>query len=126
MIADDQHFGALVLALLLDAAGDDLRDGDVLVVAQKVFSKAQDRYVALSTVTPSPEAIRLGEETEKDPRAVELILSESSEILRKRVGVIIVVHRLGMVMANAGLSPALSCRHQSDSIRLLFPSSSFS
>jgi coenzyme F420-0:L-glutamate ligase/coenzyme F420-1:gamma-L-glutamate ligase len=89
--------------LLLDAAGDDLRDGDVLVVAQKIFSKAHNRYVALSTVTPSAEAVKLAEETEKDPRAVELVLRESREVLRKRVGVIIVVHKLGMVMANAGI-----------------------
>jgi len=89
--------------ILLDAAGDDLRDGDVLVLAQKIFSKAQDRYAVLNTVTPSAEAVSLAAETEKDPRVVELILSESSEVLRKRPGVIIVVHRLGMVMANAGI-----------------------
>ena len=87
--------------LLLNAAGDDLHDGDVFVVAQKVFSKAQNRYAVLHTVTPSAEAEALAAETEKDPRVVELILSESSE--RKRPGVIIVVHRLGMVMANAGI-----------------------
>lgn len=89
--------------LLLNAAGDDLHDGDVFVVAQKVFSKAQNRYAVLHTVTPSAEAEALAAETEKDPRVVELILSESSEVLRKRPGVIIVVHRLGMVMANAGI-----------------------
>ena len=88
---------------LLKAIGDDLQDGDVLGRAQKIFSKAQDRYAVLNTVTPSAEAVSLAAETEKDPRVVELILSESSEVLRKRPGVIIVVHRLGMVMANAGI-----------------------
>jgi len=89
--------------LLLQAAGEDLRDGDVLVVAQKIFSKSQNRYTVLKTVVPSSEAEALAAETEKDPRVVELILAESSEVLRKRPGVIIVVHRLGMVMANAGI-----------------------
>jgi coenzyme F420-0:L-glutamate ligase/coenzyme F420-1:gamma-L-glutamate ligase len=95
-----------VTSLLLDAmstSGDSLEDGDILVIAQKIFSKAQDRYVSIADVTPSPRAVQLAIEVDKDPRIVELILSESSEVVRHRPGVLIVAHRLGFVMANAGI-----------------------
>ena len=81
----------------------DLQDGDILVFAQKVISKAEGRTVNLATVTPSQRAIELAKQTEKDPRVVELILQESSEVLRARVGAIIVEHKLGFVCANAGI-----------------------
>lgn len=80
-----------------------IEDGDILVLAQKIVSKAEGRQVDLSNVEPSNEAIDLGEETEKDPRLVELILQESNEILRKRPGLIIVEHKSGFVCANAGI-----------------------
>ena len=79
------------------------RPGDVLVVAQKVVSKAEGRMVDLASVTPSPRAIALAEEVQKDPRLVELILSESVRVVRARPGLLIVEHRLGFVMANAGV-----------------------
>ncbi|WKZ42704.1 MAG: coenzyme F420-0:L-glutamate ligase [Anaerolineales bacterium] len=80
-----------------------LQDDDIFVFAQKVVSKAEGRTVSLSTVTPSQRAIELGKQTEKDPRLVELILQESNEVLRTRVGAIIVEHKLGFVCANAGI-----------------------
>ena len=80
-----------------------LRAGDVLVVAQKIVSKAEGRIVELATVTPRPEARRLAAEVDKDPRLIELILRESNEVLRTVPGVIVVEHRLGLVMANAGI-----------------------
>jgi coenzyme F420-0:L-glutamate ligase/coenzyme F420-1:gamma-L-glutamate ligase len=80
-----------------------LRDGDVLVIAQKIVSKAEGRLVDLADVTPSPRAIALAEEAQKDPRAVEVILSESVRVVRSRPGVLIMEHRLGFVMANAGV-----------------------
>jgi coenzyme F420-0:L-glutamate ligase / coenzyme F420-1:gamma-L-glutamate ligase len=80
-----------------------LQDGDILVLAQKVVSKAEGRMVNLVTVTPSVKALELARLTEKDPRVVELILRESNEILRTRPGAIIVEHRLGFVCANAGI-----------------------
>src|SRR6516165_7569391 len=80
-----------------------LRAGDVLVLAQKIVSKAEGRIVDLKTVTPSARAIELGAEVQKDPRLVELILSESVRVVRTRPNVIIVEHRLGFVMANAGI-----------------------
>ena len=84
-------------------AGETLIDGDILVVAQKIVSKSEDRYADLATVIPSARARELAHVTEKDPRMVELILSESLGVVRHRPGVIIVEHRLGFVMANAGI-----------------------
>ena len=83
--------------------GSQPRAGDVLVVAQKIVSKAEGRSVDLATVTPSARAIELAAEVQKDPRLVELILSESVRVVRSRPNVLIVEHRLGFVMANAGI-----------------------
>jgi coenzyme F420-0:L-glutamate ligase / coenzyme F420-1:gamma-L-glutamate ligase len=77
--------------------------GDLLVVAQKIVSKAENRYVDLADVTPGERAMALAGEAGKDPRQVECILRESREVLRVRPGVIIVEHRNGYVMANAGI-----------------------
>ena len=81
----------------------DLQDGDILVLAQKIVSKAEGRMVNLAGIQPSQRAIELGEQTEKDPRLVEMMLRESNEVLRSRKGVIVVEHRLGFVCANAGI-----------------------
>ncbi len=80
-----------------------LQDGDIFVFAQKIISKAEGRAINLATITPSQRAIELGKQTEKDARVVELILQESNEVLRTRVGAIIVEHKLGFVCANAGI-----------------------
>jgi coenzyme F420-0:L-glutamate ligase/coenzyme F420-1:gamma-L-glutamate ligase len=90
--------------------------GDVLVIAQKIVSKAEGRYVDLATITPSRRAVELAGRTGKDPRHVEVILSESDEVVRTREALIIVAHRLGLVMANAGvdqsnLDPGMSGEH---------------
>jgi coenzyme F420-0:L-glutamate ligase/coenzyme F420-1:gamma-L-glutamate ligase len=77
--------------------------GDVLVVAQKIVSKAEGRYVDVTTVEPSHSAIALAAEVDKDPRFVEVVLSESKRVVRHRAGLLIVEHRLGFVMANAGI-----------------------
>jgi coenzyme F420-0:L-glutamate ligase/coenzyme F420-1:gamma-L-glutamate ligase len=81
----------------------ELVKNDILVFAQKVVSKAEGRKVDLRMISPSPKAVQLGADTEKDPRVVELILAESKEILRTRPGLIIVEHRHGFVCANAGI-----------------------
>ena len=80
-----------------------LRPGDVVVLAQKIVSKAEGRVVDLKTVTPSARAVELAAEVQKDPRLVELILSESVRVVRNRPNVLIVEHKLGFVMANAGI-----------------------
>jgi coenzyme F420-0:L-glutamate ligase/coenzyme F420-1:gamma-L-glutamate ligase len=76
---------------------------DVLVVAQKVVSKAENRYRDLGTVTPSERARDLARAVDKDPRLVEVILSESEEVVAHKPGVLVVAHRLGFVLANAGI-----------------------
>jgi coenzyme F420-0:L-glutamate ligase / coenzyme F420-1:gamma-L-glutamate ligase len=78
-------------------------DGDVVVVAQKVVSKAERRYVDLATVRPSARAQELAVQVSKEARLVEVILQESRRVVRHRPGVLIVEHRLGFVMANAGV-----------------------
>jgi len=94
---------AALIADGLTRAGLKPRPGDVLAVAQKVVSKAEGRSVELATVKPSARAVALAQEVQKDPRLVELILSESVRVVRSRPNVLIVEHRLGFVMANAGV-----------------------
>ena len=96
-----------------------LQQHDVLVFAQKVISKVENRQVRLADVTPSPEAKSLAIETEKDPRVVELILQESSEVVRKKPGVIIVRHKLGHVGANGGIDQSNIDHTHGDSALLL-------
>lgn len=94
---------ALLAAQGIKRAGLALRDGDVVVFAQKVVSKAEGRRVDLRTITPSRRAAEVAGQVEKDPRLVEVILRESTRIVRQRRDVLIVEHRLGFVMANAGV-----------------------
>lgn len=94
---------AVIICNALGAADIQLIDGDIVCIAQKIISKAEGRTVSLADVTPSAEAIKLAEETEKDPRLVELILGESTDLLRKKPGVLIMRHRLGLVGAHAGV-----------------------
>ena len=102
-----------------------LEAGDLLVIAQKIISKAENRYARLSAVTPGDRAKELAVQCDKDPRLVELILSESTEVLRIRPGVIIVEHKLGYVHANAGIDrsniPALNDGNDDDEQVLLLP-----
>ena len=92
-----------ILVEALRSTDIQLQDKDILVIAQKIVSKAEGRMVNLGTVVPSEKALELAVTTEKDPRVVELILKESNEILRTRPGAIIVEHKLGFVCANAGI-----------------------
>ena len=77
--------------------------GDVLVVTQKVVSKAEGRVVGLDDIEPRPEAVAWAEAWDKDPRAIEVVLRESAEIVRMEHGVIISRTRHGFVCANAGV-----------------------
>lgn len=92
----------LLVARLLDGSPN-LQSGDILVVTQKIVSKAEARFVDLTAIVPSPEARALAVEVDKDAALVELVLRESSEVVRKAPGVLITRHRLGCVMANAGI-----------------------
>ncbi len=80
-----------------------LQDNDIVVIGQKIVSKAEGRMVNLAAVTPGDAARQLAASTEKDPRLIELILAESRSVLRTRPGTIIVEHNLGFICANAGI-----------------------
>jgi coenzyme F420-0:L-glutamate ligase/coenzyme F420-1:gamma-L-glutamate ligase len=90
-------------SLLAHAMPDGLREGDVLVLAHKVVSKAEGRVRALADVAPGPLARRLADEHDKDPRHVQVVLDESAELLRAQRGVLITVTHHGFVCANAGV-----------------------
>ena len=107
-------------ALAVDAArasGVSFEDGDALVVAQKIVSKSEGRLVSLDAVSPGPRARDLAAEVDKDPRLVELVLSESRSVLRARPGLLIVVHRSGAILANAGIDAS----NVADGAVLLWP-----
>jgi coenzyme F420-0:L-glutamate ligase/coenzyme F420-1:gamma-L-glutamate ligase len=95
---------------------------DVVVIAQKIISKSEGRLVRLSTVEPSPRALELAHVVDKDPRLVELMLRESVDVLRAKRGVIILEHRLGFVMANAGIDQSNVPGSDNDDVALLLPS----
>jgi coenzyme F420-0:L-glutamate ligase/coenzyme F420-1:gamma-L-glutamate ligase len=97
------------------------RAGDVVVVAQKIVSKAEGRMVDLATIQPSAKALTLAAEVDKDPRLVELILSESVRVVRARRNVLIVEHRLGFIMANAGVDQSNVGPADGSSRALLLP-----
>jgi len=112
---------AALLADCLAAAGIVLQDGDAVVFAQKVVSKAEGRLVDLAQVSPSPRALALANLVAKDPRLVEVILSESRRVVRQRENVLIVEHRLGLVMANAGVDQSNVASADSGEFALLLP-----
>lgn len=96
-----------------------LAAGDVLVLAQKIVSKAEGCVRSLDDIQPGPEAISLAEETEKDARLVQAILDESVEVVRKSKDVLIVRHRLGLVMAQAGIDQSNLSEANDEQILLL-------
>ena len=101
LVQPDDDLAALIGNAL--QAGPGVEAGDVVVIAQKIVSKAENRYVFLDQVAPSAEAEALALEVDKDPRLVQLILDESTARVRQAPGVLIVAHRLGFVHANAGV-----------------------
>ena len=109
-----------VITHALKAAALSLQSGDVVCLAQKIVSKAEGRMLALSSVTPSAKAEELAEATAKDPRMVQLILDESSEVMRHKPNVLIVRHKLGIVGAHAGIDQS-NIDHQGEEQALLLP-----
>ena len=109
-----------VIRQALAVSNEVLRDGDVLVIAQKIVSKAQNRYVRLRDIVPSPRSQQLARHVNKDPRLVELILRELTEVVRYRRDVLVVAHKLGLVMANAGIDQSnVEQGHNDDTVLLL-------
>ena len=101
-IQPGDDLGAL-LAEALAAAGLTLQPGDILVIAQKIVSKAEGRVVRLEDVKPDARALDYAEITGRDPRVVQVVLDESNEVLRARYGLLVVEQRNGWVCANAGV-----------------------
>jgi coenzyme F420-0:L-glutamate ligase / coenzyme F420-1:gamma-L-glutamate ligase len=120
MVRAGDDLPALILAGL-DRAGQVLRDRDVVVVAQKIVSKAEGRMVDLGDVVPSARAIALAAEVGKDPRIVEVVLSESTKVVRSRPNLMIMQHRLGFVMANAGVDQSNVAESDGGHRALLLP-----
>jgi coenzyme F420-0:L-glutamate ligase/coenzyme F420-1:gamma-L-glutamate ligase len=118
LVRAGDDLAALILTGLA-RSGLALEADDVVVVTGKVVSKAEGRLVDLAAVEPSPRAERLGAETEKDPRLVELVLRESVDVIRARPGNLLVRHRLGWVSAMAGIDR--SNVEGGDDVALLLP-----
>lgn len=112
---------AAIIAASLETNDLGLEPGDVLVLAQKIVSKAENRYARLAEVEPSAEAVELARRCDKDPRQMELVLRESTEVLRSRPGVVIVEHKLGVVHANAGIDRSNISSDDDDPRVLLLP-----
>jgi len=120
LIEKDDDLGELILTGLA-ANNIAVETNDVVAVAQKIVSKAEGRLVSLSDVDPSQDALDIANQANKDPRLVELILQESNEIIRVSDGVIIVEHRLGHVLANAGVDRSNIESKNKDEVALLLP-----
>src|ERR1700693_5288256 len=112
---------AAFTAQALARAGLALRPDDVLVYAQKVISKAEGRRIDLAQVLPGARALELAQTVQKDPRLVELVLRESRRVVRTAKDVLIVEHRLGLVMANAGIDQSNVADPASGEFALLLP-----
>lgn len=102
LVQKGDDIAALIVSALKENAVT-LQDGDVLVVSSKIVSKSEGRRVALASVIPGDEALRLANEVQKDPRVVELILRESAMVSRTAPHVLVTQHRLGFVSANSGI-----------------------
>ena len=112
---------AAIIAEALHVSGIGLVDGDILVVAQKIISKSEGLYVELDDVVPSAEAVELAARTGKDPRHAEVVLSEAEEVVKVGPHVVVVAHRLGFVMANAGVDESNIVHGERSGRLLLLP-----
>ena len=112
---------AAIILAALDQAGIPLQNGDLVAIAHKIISKAEGRLVNLETVQPSPRAYEVAAATGKDPRLVELILQESEEISRMKMGVLITRHWLGFTSANAAIDRSNVSQDQPGEWVLLLP-----
>jgi len=96
-IEPDDNIAELIIA------SEEIHNGDILVIAQKIISKQEGRIVELSSVVPSLLAEGISSEYEKNPHIIELILNESKQIIRIERGILIVETKNGFICANAGI-----------------------
>jgi coenzyme F420-0:L-glutamate ligase / coenzyme F420-1:gamma-L-glutamate ligase len=118
LVKPGDDLGALLIAAIRQSQINP-RDKDILIVAQKVVSKSEGRFVDLRTVQPTARAMAVAKEVRKDPRLVEVILSESRDVIRMKPNVLIVEHKLGFVMANAGVDQSNVASEGADQVLLL-------
>ena len=102
LIRHGDNLADTVLAALR-ASKITLAANDILVLTQKIVSKAEGQHVDLARITPGERALEIAAEARKDPRLVELVVRESRRVLRTAPGAVIVEHRLGFICANAGI-----------------------
>jgi len=102
LIKDNDNLGSIIIDAINESKIN-LQNGDIIVVTQKIISKAEGRLVNLNDVSPGHNALKYAKITQKDPRLVELILSESKSVIRATQGVFIVEHKNGFICANAGI-----------------------
>ncbi len=113
-----------LVALILESVKKNnlpLQNNDVIVLAQKIVSKSENRYIDLKRITPSQAAIDLAKKSNKDPRAMEVLLGESKEVLKTRTNVVIVEHNNGYVHANAGIDHSNIKQEEGKELLLLLP-----
>lgn len=110
-----------ILSAAVTENGETLQEGDILVIAQKIISKAENRIVHVTDIQPSAEAERIAVAVDKDPRVVEVILRESKSVIREKPGVLIVENNLGLIMANAGIDHSNVESDTPDDTLLLLP-----
>jgi len=103
----------------LEQESIEVEDGDIFAVAQKIISKSENRYLDISNIKPSKKANELSKQINKDPKFTQAILNESKQVVKYRMGVLIVEHKLGFIHANAGIDR--SNIDQKQDIVLLLP-----
>lgn len=120
LIEPGDDLAQLIVTCLADA-GQALQDGDILVIAQKVVSKAENRLVRLADVTPTAQAEEVAQLTNKDARRVQVVLDDSNEIVRARPGLLIVEQKSGWVCAHGGMDRSNVAPENGDDIVALLP-----
>ncbi|MDC3222657.1 coenzyme F420-0:L-glutamate ligase, partial [Gammaproteobacteria bacterium] len=102
MIEPGQDVSAEIIKAL-EQESIEVEDGDIFAVAQKIISKSENRYLDISNIKPSKKANELSKQINKDPKFTQAILNESKQVVKYRMGVLIVEHKLGFIHANAGI-----------------------
>ena len=118
MIEPGQDVSAEIIKAL-EQESIEVEDGDIFAVAQKIISKSENRYLDISNIKPSKKANELSKQINKDPKFTQAILNESKQVVKYRMGVLIVEHKLGFIHANAGIDR--SNIDQKQDIVLLLP-----
>ena len=118
LVESNEDLGSIICSACA-SSGIELEDRDIIVVASKIVSKAEGRLVSLKGVTPSNKAIEIAEKSGKDPRVVELMLSESKDIISVRKGIVTTLHRLGFICTSACVDRSNAAAESEEMVSLL-------